>query len=260
MLLTYGEYQEAGRLFEETVCVQAEVLGFDFITTVQTRSRLAWVSHLQGEHMQAEILLRGVIDLQRRDAIHDDRLWSESHLAKVLSKQGRHDEAEELLRSVISSQKILLGAEDRGTLWSKSCLAAVYSRQGKYEDAAKLAQQTVALQEKILGPGHPDTLESKSTLASAVEDPARALRLLLDTANFQANLLGDEHPETLETQFALALALIAQGDFREAEVWLRQVKEVRLRVSGADHPETLVVDNCLADWCGPRYWTVKKWP
>lgn len=58
-------------------------------------------------------------------------------------------------------------------------------------------------------------------------------------------VFGDGHPDTLRSN--LVIALRARGQWEEAEGMNREVLEIRRRVLGEEHPDTLDCRNELAN-------------
>src|SRR5262249_10080864 len=129
----------------------------------------------------------------------------------TLSEQGHHDDARTLQQSVVDTMASMLGSEDPRTITAMAGLATVLMAGGRDREAGEFHQ-----------PG--------------IED-RKQRQWFPDGGN-------------PFTQRNLAYGLGAQGDFAEARQLQQRVLEVRTRVFGAEHPDTLSAMNNLAGTLG----------
>ena len=143
----------------------------------------------------------------------------------------------------------------------------VLSAERQLTEAEALYRKTLELRSKVLGPEHPDTLISMNNLAILLADrgdrkwfpDASALqRIVLEV---RKKVLGEESPDTLRSMHNLAL-VVARGDRKsfatedsgsaETERLQRGVLELRQKVLGEDHPDTLWSMENLAIFLGEK--------
>merc|ERR550537_425443 len=84
--------------------------------------------------------------------------------------QGEHKEAELLLRDALQCREATLGSQHPDTAACMYSLAMLLIDQGKNDDAAVLLQRALEGQQATLGPNHPETLGSKHNLELILRD------------------------------------------------------------------------------------------
>jgi non-specific serine/threonine protein kinase/serine/threonine-protein kinase len=132
-------------------------------------------------------------------------------MGRVFYGLGLYSRAHELLERATQIRLRVLGPENPETLLSKHRLAATLDGEGRYAEAETLDRETLEVRRRVLGPEHADTLRSMNNLAGTIEREARDL------------------PDTLQ-QARL---------YSEAEKLERVALDIRRRVLGPQHPDTL---------------------
>jgi len=124
---------------------------------------------------------------------------------------GLNSRARPLLEKAADIRSRVLGPNDPATLLSKHHLSVILDSQGQFAEAEKLERETLERRRRVLGADHPDTLRTENNLASTLEREARGMA---------------EGPEK-------------QRRFAESEKLQQEALEVRRRVLGPEHPDTL---------------------
>ena len=132
-------------------------------------------------------------------------------MGRVYSNLGLYSRAHPLLEQSAETRLHVLGPEDPATLLSWHHLAAALDREGHFADAEKLERKTLDIRRRVLGPEHPDTLSTMNNLAATIEREARDL---------------PDGPEK-------------ERHFAEVERLDREVLDIRRRVLGLEHPDTV---------------------
>src|SRR5690606_27779027 len=70
-----------------------------------------------------------------------------------------------------------------------------------------------------------------------------AAAILEDVYRRRQSALGEAHPETVRTLMFLAVLARDRKDLGRAEVLLGQAAALYARINGADHPETVMMEN-----------------
>lgn len=184
-------------------------------------------------------------------------------MGNVYSSLGLDSRAEDLLTRALTTQKRVLGWENRDTLETAASLSQSLRYQGRYADSEKLIRQTLDTQTRILGPKDPDTLRSMNSLGNTLSfegDYAGADKLLRAAYEADRELRGPENLDTLKAMRDLSINLRIEGNLAEAEKLQREGLEIERRVLGEEHPDTLNVMTSLANTSllGGHYGTAEK--
>ena len=117
-------------------------------------------------------------------------------------------------------------SETMDNLAAKEDQAIALHKAGKWKEAEEMFREVLEGRSRLLGQDHQNTL---------------------NRGNIRA-----EHQSILRTRSNLATVLQDQGKWQEAEEMHREVLQVRIRVLGADYPETLDSRNNLANVLGDQ--------
>jgi tetratricopeptide (TPR) repeat protein len=249
--LILGKYDEAERMYRETLNCNRKTLSDEHLSTLYSMNNLALVLNKQGKYDEAKIMHEQVLTLETKvfGIEHPSTLDSMNNLALVLNNQGKYNEAEIIHRQALDGYKKILGAEHPSTLNSMNNLALVFNSQGKYDEAKIMHQQALALKTKVFGTEHLSTYNSIDNIARVLDNQGKydeaEIMCRQALAGFK-KMLGTDHPTILNNMNSLALILNNQGKYDEAEKMHRQVLEGFKKVLGAEHPSTLTSMNNIA--------------
>ncbi|KAM6503313.1 hypothetical protein JOM56_000256 [Amanita muscaria] len=249
---TVGDWNQAEKLWKETLNARETWLGTDHLESLDAMSYLANTYRKQGRWNEAEGLEVKVMETRKEilGALHPDTLGAMGNLALTYRNQGKWSEAEGLQVKVMEAGKETLGAlhPDRA-LGEMGNLANTYRRQGKWNEAEGLQVKVMGARKEILGALHPDTLSAMGDLANTYSDQGKwneAEGLEVKVMEARKEILGALHPATLSAMNNLALTYSEQGKWNEAEGLQVKVMEASKEILGALHPDTLSAMGNLA--------------
>jgi serine/threonine protein kinase len=253
-----GDFRSARVHLEAAVGIWRRETGIRNRKAYAAVNALGILSMKQGRYAEAESLLGGLLETERRSLGDDDPdlLDTMSNLATVFAGTGRREEAAALLREAAERELRTVGEESRETLGSLHNLALLYQESGRYAEAESLHVRVLAAQRRMLGPEHPEILTTQNSLAVlyvAVKRYPQAESLLTQIVGIRRRTLGPEHQETLNAMNNLASVEFDLGRFAKAARLHAAVLEVRRRVLGDEHPQTLISMGNLGDaytWAG----------
>ncbi len=244
-----GRYDDALRLFEETLAAQRRVLGAEHAQTLQSMNDLAFWYGEKGRLREAELLHEETLEIRRRvlGAEHADTLWTLNDLAILYGREGRYAEAEELLRGVLASWQ-RAGHTGRSFVF-RGNLAGMLLAQGRTAEAEGLLREVLGETERLLGREHSHTLAAMKDLAQVYREQGRyeeAEALLEDAVATLGRVQGAENPQTLLATSALSRVYARLGRGEEGEMLLRATLESQRRTLGATHPNAVASEIDLA--------------
>ena len=245
-----GRYDDAIRIFEETLEVRERVLGPEHPDTLSTRSNLANAYVLAGRIDEAILIHEETLAFRARvlGAENPATLISRNSLAFAYSAAGRTDDAIRIFEGTLEVRERVLGPEHPHTLTSRNNLAAAYYAAGRTDDAIRIHEEILEVRERVLSLDHPDALISRNNLAEAYRVVGRiddAIPIHEKTLEVLERVQGPEHPDTLISRSNLALAYRDAGRTDDAIRILGETLEARERVLGPEHPHTLISRNNL---------------
>jgi eukaryotic-like serine/threonine-protein kinase len=194
------------------------------------------------EWVLGERLRKAARDL-REEAIADPLTVANlQHVLGVsLYRLGHYADAVPLLEASRMAKARILGPTHADTFACLRVLAAAYLKSGKSDLALPLLEGVLQERKAELGPDHEDTLTSMNDLALSyleADKPALAVPLL-EEALRRYRAIGAN--ESCITSVLNNLALVYDQIGRQEKVLplLEEVVEIRKRVQGPNHPETL---------------------
>jgi tetratricopeptide (TPR) repeat protein len=191
-----------------------------------------------GDEVKASLLATLKSKIETLGEKNGETLEAMHHLAYFLKSHEEYDEAEELLQKAITISEELIGKDDGQTLFSMGCLAIVYSEHGKYAEAETLQQQILETKERVLGKDHPDSLVCRERLAWTLHSQGKYQKCR------------DLYPPPPKEQDPNVITAVMDDTSRldEAEKIYIGSMELKERVLGEEHPETLKSMAELASW------------
>jgi tetratricopeptide (TPR) repeat protein len=146
----------ACRIMLEVVELRKKKLGKDHPITLWAIANLARVKNAQGDHSEAESLLRAGIVVAERNlgTDHIGTLYGKTYLGYVLLCQKQYQQAETILLSVVKAQQDTR-PNHPDQLVAFSFLLKCYTSLGRDADAANTRRRMMDGLEAIGGSGHP---------------------------------------------------------------------------------------------------------
>ncbi len=247
-----GDFAAAREQYEAQRGIYLELHGADDPRTLVSGNHLGMMQLRLGESVEAEALLRDVLERSRRvqGPDHPDVLAAQSNYAYALHELGRVDAAAELHRATYEVRTAARGADDPETITTLNNYALCLRDLGRAAEAEPLLVETLERRRRVLGADHPDTAIACQNLAAVRDDhgdleQAEALHRTA-LAIFEKRL-GPEHESTSMARNNLASVLSRRGSYDEAETLLRAVLELYRRTLGDEHVQTLSAANNLAN-------------
>jgi serine/threonine protein kinase/tetratricopeptide (TPR) repeat protein len=249
VLAEEGKYAESRKLYDEALAQLSEKMGPEHPETLSAMHNMAYALDLQGNREESEALIRKTVALRQRvlGATHPATLKSTNNLADLLRREGQAAEARQLLDRALVELRQQFGAEHPETMSAQITLGAVLFEVGEYQQAREIFEQVADGRTRLFGPEHPETLDAINNLGGVYLELGRhdeALELANKTHDARVRGQGAEHRATLTALDNVAKTLLRMGmtdssRLEQARQTIEEVIEVRQRVLGPDHPETL---------------------
>ena len=260
VLLEQGMLAEAEPLYREVLKGRRALLGEENEATLAGINGLAMLLDAKEDYAEAEALHTEALAARRRvlGNLHDATINSMSNVAGHFLRSKRLDDAASLYQEAFLCSKDLLGAEHPSTLCNANNFAHILAKQGHKIKAVELYQSTIVLLRRTLGPEHNYTRGSIDNLTGLLstmvkedkETVQSALSMFQEHLAANRSTLGVEHPCTQELLTSVGLLLQSMTRLPEAEVFLREVHDVRIRAYGLRHPYTRMSARRLATCVG----------
>lgn len=149
-------------------------------------------------------------------------------MARNYTDHGLLTDAVQCLETTLPTAKIVLGTEHPITLDVMNSLGRMYGDQGRLDDAIELLQETLGRRHVLLGWENAKTLETASHLAWTHGEKGLAAKRDIFPLHQQGLFL---ESRVIEERFHLSL--------RHAESLRKTIYDVRLRILGNDHYDTM---------------------
>ncbi|MFC1634724.1 tetratricopeptide repeat protein [Planctomycetota bacterium] len=227
-----GRYEEAERLFVESLKTAKGLEGFGKHWELQYTYHLGNVYIEQGRYGEAETLFVKTLETQRlaRGDEHEHTLNSMFGLARLYTVQERQEEAESLYTEMLEIGSSRLGENHPVTLGFMNGYVVLLTKQKRYDEAEPLFKKALEGRRQKLYEDHPDTLETMNDLAVLYkerDDYEKAEPLLIQAVEGRRLKLGDTHPHTLESWKNLIDLYEAWDKPEKAEEWRAKVPQTR---------------------------------
>lgn len=246
--LVQGQVDEAEKLIREVLKTRQRTLGPEHPATLSSMDSLGNLLKRRGKLKTSEKIYRDILATEQYvlGLDHPETMDSMHGLGSVLLDKGGLKEAETILRDALDARQRILGPEHPDTLHSMNNLGVVLLRRGSKQEAEKVFRDLLNLRQRVNGMGHPDTLVASYNLALAVRRPGRkresekilmdAVRISLDElAAVDARDWEARHDQTLRRLDSIGM----WNADEEVEQACRQLLEIRERILGPEHPDTL---------------------
>ena len=167
----------------------------------------------------------------------------QTELAYILLDRGKALEAEPLVRGLLDLQRSHLGPAHPDVLRTLVLQGQALTALLKHGAALEVQQQSLALHEEVYGPDHPETARALNNVALTLERLGREAdaRPYVERAyDIYRRALGPEHPSTIVSlrNVGILYARLPDG-FSRAEPIYRQVLDARRRTLGEHHADTI---------------------
>jgi tetratricopeptide (TPR) repeat protein len=173
-------------------------------------------------------------------------------LGTILNDAGRPSEAEKLFREALETNRKLLGHEHADSVAMLENLSHTLLRQEKVEEGAAALVEALTLRRRLLGDDHenlPRRSNETATFLWYYGDHSGAETLSREWIAVWGDLPESDLPQASVARFILGDALRRQGQWKEAETWLREALRIRREAFGHRHPRMVLPLFHLGDFC-----------
>ncbi|HKH49355.1 MAG TPA: serine/threonine-protein kinase [Thermoanaerobaculia bacterium] len=248
--LEQGNYVESERLYREGLAVDRKVLGDRDPRLYRDQSDFGVVLVLGGKYKEAEALLRRCLKTQREilGPAHPDVAETMHNLAMALHYPGRCREAEVINREVLAMVRSYYGPKHWRVANALHNLGTNLAGQERFPEAIALYEQSLEIRRQS---GEEDTLFGRTLLVLAElyrnqKKYAQALDLAHQAVENFKKTRGPDHADVAWPLAEIGRSYIAQSRFKDAEPYLRNSLDIRLRRLAPDHIEVSKVQYLLA--------------
>ncbi len=250
VLQEQGAYGEADTLMHRSLGIYRRQAKESDGLAVNLNS-LGSLARYQGDLPAADAFYREATEVHRR-VLGENHPFVATDLVnhgKLLDAMGKPKEGEALVREALAiHQKVFTGSHPDVALTLRT-LSELAAADGRFAEADSLAQVSYEMTRAIYGENDETTIR---TLITSAEVQSRTGRLVAAEAAFATIVEICRRPEVTDpTLLPLALYRLAstelkQGRNRDSLVSFTESLDLFTKVSGADHPNTLLTRNDYA--------------
>ena len=244
-----GASQQAKEMLEESVRLRETKLPRDDVALADTLSKLGVCEQSLSNFQAARELHERALTIYRSKLPENDsRLALEQfHLGEVFRQLGRLPEAETSLREAAALNIRNHGPPSEASEILRE-LSAALRNEGKYEEAYQAAKDSKVSEPATLRPDDPAICASWATLSSAAFSFGRLEEAEQDERTGLAACLQSYEsgsPEVQQARYLLGGYLGNHGEYKEAEVLLRQALAGYKKLYGPVHRMTAEAEDAL---------------
>ncbi|MBT4377886.1 MAG: CHAT domain-containing protein [Gammaproteobacteria bacterium] len=246
-----SRFEDAERIFEETMLAMLEIGGEYHPTTLVAMNNLGNIYEQLGFYDDAEPVLEQTLDGMEvaMGLSHPQTARTRNNLALLHESQGNFREAEPLYETSYEHISELLGQNHPDAMGMQNNLAYLYMMMEEYETAAAMFEDLVERWSISLGADHQDALKGRNNLGRVYQKLGR-----LDEAQQQVTAalatrkmsLGERHIDTIRSMIDLGSIYLDQGRLDDARKELTEALEIAEQEIGEQHPYTFEALNNLA--------------
>ncbi len=231
-----GLYHEAEAARRRALAMRLAEVPANPVATGRARLHLASTLYAQERYAETEAIQQQALADATDPRLRADAL---TDLAMTTHNLGRTSAAETLFRDALTATEQAYGASDVATAGAMLRLGNAMGARGDWSRAdtllARAAELAAASNDRML------LANVHMALGAAFSDtgqPDRAMRDLGMAFQIRRELFGAGHPDTVNVIRRMALEMVEQGQYAQAESYLRSLLELRERGFGPNHPQT----------------------
>ncbi len=236
------QLREAESILLENMSYVETHVGAENPDYLRSAFALAALYYKKSNFEAAEILVKKVASTRKRvlGDNHTEYVNTKALLANICRNQGRYDEAENLFKEVLEQHEKYGNALDIYCVMND--FALLYSGQGRSEEAVRICRQ-------ILNKADGEETANLDTILTVKANLGHQELLLCRNDDAQASLewalstrekfWGIEDPVTQELMLALKDFWRRKNGWNQAEILCVKVADLKKRLLGEDHIETL---------------------
>jgi CHAT domain-containing protein/Flp pilus assembly protein TadD len=246
-----SRFEDAERIFEETMLAMLEIGGEYHPTTLVAMNNLGNIYEQLGFYDDAEPVLEQALGGMEvaMGLSHPQTARTRNNLALLHESQGNFREAEPLYDTSYEHISESLGQNHPDAMGVQNNLAYLYMMMEEYEAAAAMFEDLVERWSISLGADHQDALKSRNNLGRVYQKLGR-----LDEAQQQVTAalatrrmsLGVRHIDTIRSMIDLGSIYLDQGRLNDARNELTEALKIAEQEIGEQHPYTFEALNNLA--------------
>ena len=238
-------YEEAERLYEESLALLEEHLGEDHFEVSVVLTNMASLYWELGRYSDAKPLFERALAVRRATLGEDHALVATSmnNLGLLLAELDDFHGAESLYRSAIRSYEKHLGPDHVDLASAQNNLAVLFMGAGKLDEARLLMERALRVHEMQLGPDHPLVASDYNNLGALLSRSGlypEAKRALERSVEVDTKNHGPDHPTVATDLSNLALLMQRIGSYEEALALLDDALAIRVPRLGERHPDVAV--------------------
>ncbi len=250
--VSLGKFDKARVLLEEGVEMGRRVLGKDHPTTLGIMTNLGLVYHETGDLQRAATIYREAVDgYHRQNSKAPNRLIPICNLVEISVRQGRYEYAESMARYGISTARSIgVSMEHHSVLRMLQNLANVYTSQQRPREARPILESVVVTAQRVMGENHPDVAQMIAALADCYADlneREKSVQMRIKAIEILTQSLGKNHPKVLVQSNHIAWALIFEGNFADAENFVRPLLAEFEKAAGPRHQNATTMRQALSE-------------
>lgn len=247
-----ADYAKAEPVLREALALRLQRLPKDDPAIIDSYSNIGTLLQKRGDFADADAYFRDALAASERrfgnEAAETARRLDDQ--AVNLDQLGKREEALTAFRRALAIRERQLQPNDPEIATSLDNLGNHLSEDSHLAEGAQMLERAVAIRKQVFGVAHPLVAFAEIDLAGVYLDTGgkaeQARKLIEDALSIQRASLPDEHPKIAETLNMLAISDTAQDRYEEAAPVMREVVARFEKISGPDHPDTLVAKNNLA--------------
>jgi len=173
-------------------------------------------------------------------------------LSELFRRRGQFAKCEPILKQLIESLEGDVethGPDHRTTLHMRHDLASLYQDMERIDEATIIQEDVVKKLIATESEDHPFTLNNKQLLSGIYTDAYRlsdAETLILEVLKAQERIFGHDSLAIVHSLMQAGHNLKIQERYPESEQYFLRAKQILLKTSGEDHPDTILTNGHLS--------------
>lgn len=250
-LLETGNYREADPITQRLVEESTSFYGSDNPNTIHALARRADIVTELGKVIEAESLLRLVLDLEGRTHGRDSiEAATAMHELGTFLRRFTHnaDESIRLLAHGVEIYSRVFGEQHPDVATAMSSLAGAYRMKHDFESARNWYERALAIEDLTMPPMHPKrgtSFNNYGVFLDEIGEYQEAEAYFKRALNIRQASLGLDHPVTSVVWQNLGVCLKLQERYDEAATCLETCLQIRRKAFDLEHPETAMTISSL---------------
>lgn len=242
-----SNFSKAESLFKRALEIDQTALGPDHPAIATTLSNLAMVYNHQGRTSEAASLYERALVIKEKAVgpDHPDVASIASNLASLMVDSQQYTQAEVLYRRTLAIDEKAFGENHPSVGKDLNNLGELFLEQEMYDEAEAFLQRSLRIKEASRGVNHPSvavTLRNLGGLYLELDQFAKAEELYKRALTIHESALSGQDSKEIATNLRnLARLYLEQHRYSECETFLNRALEMRTKVFGSAHPETVAI-------------------